>query len=427
MRIVTITACAFAVMLMSQSSHAQFGPANVVVNEVIERPVAPVQTFVASVMPLRKSTVGSAVEGRVEQFLHDETNPTTKLTYVTKGQPLANLREGTVRIKLDEAVAQHQLRTAEYEEAQQNQPGLVARGEAKLKAATANYQFAKNQYDRNKQLFENNRSISRETFEQARTDMYLAEQAYIEARSEEAAIKRADRVRQTKARLDEAEAVLRELQDRVEKYTIVAPFDGFVVAEHTEVGAWIKSGDPVADVVQLDPAEVRAFVPERYVGRLQLGGSAAIRPNFPLAEGQRIPLGTITGIVAEARTGSRTFPVKIQVANSDHILKSGMLTEVELAIGEKQASALVPKDALVLGGRTATIYLAVPNPEDTKNSIAKVVPVKQGASVGKWIAVTPIGDEELSAGDLVVEKGNERLRPGAPLLVNRNGATPPPE
>jgi hypothetical protein len=56
-----------------------------------------------------------------------------------------------------------------------------------------------------------------------------------------------------------------------------------------------------------------------------------------------------------------------------------------------------------------------------------MMPVKQGVSLGKWIAVTAIGDE-IVEGDLVIEKGNERLRPGAPLVVNRKGATtPPPE
>ena len=117
-------------MIAAQQASAQFGPSTVVVSEVIERPVAPVQNFVAAVTPLRKSIVGTAVPGRVEQFLYDENDPETKLTYVQKGQALANLREGTVRIKVDAATAQRDLRHAEVDEGQLTHHNLVEQAQA---------------------------------------------------------------------------------------------------------------------------------------------------------------------------------------------------------------------------------------------------------------------------------------------------------
>jgi len=429
----SISAVCLICLVWSSLAHAQLGPSSVIVNEVVVRSVAPVQTFVASVTPLRKSVVGSAVDGRVIKFLYDEEDPLTKVTYVTEGQPLAELRQGTIQLKVAEARAQRDLRRAEWEEAKETHPWLVEQAEARLTAAGERRQFARNQFERNRRLYEEgNRSVSREQYEQARSNMYTAEQQYIEAKINLDILKRGDRVRQAKARLDEAEAVLNELIDRVEKYTIRSPFDGFVVAEHTEVGAWITSGDPVADVVQLDPVEVRAFVPEKFVSRLPIGGKAIVRPNVRLMEDEEVVAqGKVTGIVAEAVTRSRTFPVKIQVDNPEHVLKAGMLAEVELEVGARRPSTMVPKDALVLGGSTPQIFLAVPDPNDAKKYTAQPVSVEKGASLGRWIAVWPTEEEidkgrEIDPGDLVVEKGNERLRRGAALVLDDRGSTPPP-
>jgi len=419
-----IGAVAFC-LLNSGMAIAQFGPANVIATEVIEREVAPVQNFVATVMPLRKSIVGTAVDGRIMEFLFDKEDPETKLTYVTKGTPLAQLRVGTIQIRIQEATAQRDLRHSEWEEAEQIQPGLLAQAEAKLKATTENFQYSKNQHERNRELFEKDRTISLDQFESSRNQMFTAEQSFIESKISSAHINRGDNIKQAKARLDEAQAVLNTLTDRMDKYTIRAPFDGFVVAEHTEVGEWVREGDPIADVVQLHPVEVRAFVPENYIRQVQIGGQALVRPKAKLKQGETIPLGKITGVVAEAANRTRTFPVKIQVANPTHVLKAGMLAEVEMEVGDSQLATLVPKDALVLGGLTPHIFLAVPDPQDANKQIAKKLPVRLGASLGKWIAVSAIGDE-IVAGDLVIEKGNERLRPGSPLLVNRTGTTPPP-
>ena len=413
------------VLMLSSANElrAQFGPANVIVAEVIERPVAPTQNFVATISPLRKSIVGSAVAGRVEKFLYDEASPETKLTRVQKGQVLANLREGTIRIQVEVATAQRDLRMAEWEEAEQTQEGKEELAEALLTAASENYQFNRKQYERNEKLYKSGGSIALEEVERSRNEYATARQAYIAAGINNENVKRGDNIRQAKARLDEANAVLRELQDRLEKYTIYAPFNGFVVTEHTEVGAWIRSGDPVAEVVQLHPVEVRAFVPEKYIGNVQIDAKAKVVPSA----GGKSATGTITGIVAEAVSRSRTFPVKIQIENPDHVFKAGMLAEVTLAVGEKQPLNLVPKDALVLGGQSPRIFLAVPDPDDDQKYVAKMMPVREGPSLGDWIAVTPIADE-IIPGDLVIEKGNERLRPNAPLIVNRDGASqPPPE
>jgi RND family efflux transporter MFP subunit len=426
--IVCCAAIAAWVTFEARPLWAQFGPATVVATEVIQRPVAARQAFVGTVMPTRRSVVGSAVDGRVTRFLYDEQNPETKLTFVEKGQPLANLLEGTIRILRDTAYAQLALRQAEYDECAETHQDLISQAKVRMLSASAQQRYAQAKFERNKQLYETNRTVSLEEFELARALATRAEQDFQDAEIAYKLAQRNDKTAQAKARLEEAQAEARRLDDRLEKYTIYAPFDGFVVAEHTEVGAWIKEGDLVAEVIQLNPAEVRAFVPEAYISRMQVGGDAVIRcDGLALQPGETGMAGKITGVIGESQSGSRTFPVKIQVDNPEYRLKSGMLAQVELEVGERKPELLVPKDALFLDQRLPNprVFIAVSDPKSPTKVSAKAISVERGAALGPWIAIRPL-DGTIKAGDLVVEKGNERLMPGAPLTVQREGATPAP-
>jgi multidrug efflux pump subunit AcrA (membrane-fusion protein) len=94
-------------LMWVRAGHCQETAAPVVVAPVIEREVHTATRIVGSVMPLRTSIVGSAVAGRVEEYLVDHGDP------VREGQPLARLRIDTLRIEL--AAARSQLTLSEQE------------------------------------------------------------------------------------------------------------------------------------------------------------------------------------------------------------------------------------------------------------------------------------------------------------------------
>jgi multidrug efflux pump subunit AcrA (membrane-fusion protein) len=101
--------------------------------------------------------------------------------------------------------------------------------------------------------------------------------------------------------------------------------------------------------------------------------------------------------------------------DGDHELKAGMLAHVTLAVGQPQPVLLVPKDALVLGGRTPLVYVVEGNSK-SKQATVRAAAVELGVADQGDIQV--IGD--LKAGQQVVVRGNERLRPGLPVTVVKN-------
>ena len=200
----------------------------------------------------------------------------------------------------------------------------------------------------------------------------------------------------------------------MEKFTIRAPFDGYVSMKYTEVGAWLSQGDPVAQVVQLDEVEVEAPITSEYIVHLQRGDT--IRVDFPEHPEQLIT-GTVDRIVPVADERARTFPafirLKNKVQNGTPILMSGMLVRVDLPAGKKQTMPLVPKDALVLNAAKRSIYVVERKANDENIGTVREVPVVLGVAVGGRIQVR--GD--VNADDLVVVVGNERLRDGDAVTI----------
>jgi multidrug efflux pump subunit AcrA (membrane-fusion protein) len=129
--------------------------------------------------------------------------------------------------------------------------------------------------------------------------------------------------------------------------------------------------------------------------------------------------GVISAIVPQADVQARTFPVKILVKNElsedGPLVKSGMYARVMLPTGQRQLATLVLKDAIVLGGPQPVVYVVDVPSADAKQGKARPVPVQLGVADGNMIQVRG----GLQTGQLVVVQGNERLRPGQDVQIQR--------
>lgn len=68
----------------------------------------------------------------------------------------------------------------------------------------------------------------------------------------------------------------------VDKTEVRAPADGTVLVRAVEVGEFVQAGEPLALIVDLERLELKVYIPERNLGKLQLGNAARLRINaFP--------------------------------------------------------------------------------------------------------------------------------------------------
>ena len=91
------------------------------------------------------------------------------------------------------------------------------------------------------------------------------------------------------------------------------------------------------------------------------------------------------------------------------MLKGGMLARAWLPVGNTGTATVVPKDAVVLGVSSPFVYVVAPVPSAAGGTgMVQPVEVALGAAVEGHVEIRG----GLEPGQLVVTRGNERLRPG---------------
>jgi RND family efflux transporter MFP subunit len=382
------------------------------VEKVVQREVAAGQSFVGTVYPLRKSTVGSTQEGRVVEFLVHEGD------FVEQGQKLAQLRTDGLQIELEQAKDEAELRRQELLELQNgSRPEEKAEASAALERDKALLDYAEARLNRAKTLI-GDQTISQEEFDETVSAAVAAKNSYLASRARYDLVEkgpREEKIAQAQARFDAQREMAARIEDKIAERTIRAPFAGYVAAEHTQQGQWVGLGDPIADVVDLTTVEIKVSVPGRYIPHVRRGMQAAVRVE---ALSREAFAGEVFRVVPQADVRSRTFPVVVRVENprrgDDFALKAGMLAWATLGVGKPVSALLVPKDALVLGGETPRVFVVKPDKDKPQVGTAVPVPVQIGVADGDRVQV--IG--AVAAGQLVVVGGNERLLPfGQPVKI----------
>lgn len=400
-----------AVTVGVHDAHAQQPPpAPVAVAEVVQMDVAAGQAFVATVMPLKRAVVGSAVDGRVVELVVHEGER------VAEGAPLAKLLTATIELELTAAEAELDLRNQELAELEAgSRPNEIEQAKAKMLGAKADMEFGRAQLIRLQQLRTSN-SASPEEYEQVKARASQSEQVYLELKAAYDLMvegPRPERIAQARAQVAFQQAMVDRIKDRIKKYTVMSRFDGYVVVEYVDEGTWVTSGDPVMEVVALDEVEVLAYVVEQHAAHIKPG--TTVRVDVP-ALPDEVFTGEITTVIPQADAKSRTFPVKIRVKNTitddGPLLKAGMYARVELPIGPKQSAIMVPKNALVLGGPQPLVYVV---DGDQRGGSVRPVPIEVGVAMPNLIQAKG----PLEAGQRVVVEGNERLRPGQSVVISR--------
>ena len=323
-------------------------PAPVRVSPVLKQRIQQSVTLVGMVEPWKRSVVASEIGGLIQVF------PAKEGQHVKQGELLARLRTDTLKIQLDVALASHREAHTRYHQAQQDL------GRVRI-------------------LFDKT---------------LVTQKEFDDAQAEEGALRE---------RVSQFDAEVRRVKDHVRQSFIVAPFDGWVTQELTEIGQWVGEGGPIIEMVDLSHVHVEVPLPERYVRDIHIGDPVqAVFDGLPEYAAQ----GTIMSLVAQADQVARTFPVNVNIPNPELSIKSGMVSRVTLEVGQPHDGVVVPKDALVLRGGQQFIFLV-------NEGTVKQVPVISVVHLDEFVEVTGPVQEGMT----VVVEGNERLGSGQPVRI----------
>jgi HlyD family secretion protein len=336
---------------------------------------------------------------------------------------MIQLRTVALDIELDAAKVELRTRKMALAELEQSLPGEIESAEAAVQEVKARLVYSRENYERLNELSKDN-GVSRQELEEASSQFRSQEQMLINSQAllERLQLTRDEKIAQAKLSVEAQDAEIRRLEEQKFEYTIRAPFPGFVTAKKTELGQWVKRGDEVMDIIQLDPIELVVPVPQTYIQQLQVSMDLArekqenVRAIVTIESVSELLEGEVIQIVPEANLLSRSFPVKIRMNNprtgNGHLLKSGMLATARMFVGPAENLLMVKKDALVLGGPQKSLFVVRKDPQ-TNQDVVMPVPVQIGGAIGDLIQVSGA----VEPGELVVIEGNERLRPAQSVQV----------
>jgi multidrug efflux pump subunit AcrA (membrane-fusion protein) len=322
---------------------------------------------------------------------------------VSQGDPLLKLRPQPLQLTLEARQAtakRYQEELAELKNG--SRPEEIAEAHAAVQEAEA--ELAQAQREKSRQMGLSERGVSSlQSREDSETNFNVALKRLTRARKRHEVVARgprAERIAQAEAQYQAARSEVEQTQYELSRSQVEAPFNGFVVVKHTEIGQWLGEGEPIMTLIELTTARIAVPVPERYVAQVQLGANGLVELDaFPGQTWQ----GEVVSIIPQA-TESRTFPVVVEVPNPDAVIKSGAFARVTLTVGEQQNVLLVPKDAIVTQGPRQIVYTV-------HEGKASPVPVQRTTFHDGFAVVTG----QLEPGQQVVIRGNERLRPGQPV------------
>ncbi len=202
---------------------------------------------------------------------------------------------------------------------------------------------------------------------------------------------------------------------RLERATIVAPFDGTLDDVAPEIGTYLNCGDVVAVIVDMDPAKVVVDVPEGDVSFLKIGEEGKI---FIKGRAENL-VGEITYISKLIDRVANTTRVEISVDNRADLLWSGQIVDVHLLRRVLKDIILVPLEAVIpMEEGKKAVYVV----EDGK-AVRREVEIELNLSSKQCVCIR----SGLKAGDKLIVKGLRFVSPGRTVREKcRNGPASQP-
>ncbi len=201
-----------------------------------------------------------------------------------------------------------------------------------------------------------------------------------------------------KSDLDVANSRLAQVETQLDRTEIKAPFPGLVVERVTQAGERVGVGARVVRLYNPDDLEVVARAPLNYYRYVKPDDILGVTARDNEIE------SVVRRVYSVGGEDSHVFELRLDL---DQALAVGQTVRVTIPTADLRQVLAVPRDALVLRGDGIAVFIV------DEDNTARRIRVTTGIGAGDWIEVMG----PIKAGDRVVIRGNERLRPGQEVSV----------
>lgn len=205
-------------------------------------------------------------------------------------------------------------------------------------------------------------------------------------------------VSRAKADIARAKANLTMGKIALEDAKIIAPYQGVVVKRHTISGNYVRVGDPIITLLNDTDLEIEADVPS--IRALELKANTKVKAK--LQNGLSFN-AYIRAVIPQENSQTRALAVRLNIGDGPPTrgLTGNQSVTLQIPIGKSTKVVTVHKDAVLVKNGKKMVFIV-------KQGKVSIQPTKLGRAAGSRFEVL----DGLKPGDVVVIRGNERLRPG---------------
>ncbi len=205
------------------------------------------------------------------------------------------------------------------------------------------------------------------------------------------------------ASLHVAEANLALAKARFSKTRITAPFDGIIGARKVSVGTFIRTGQPITELANINEIRINFSAPERFLSQLNRGAEVTV--SSPVYKDHFVN-GKIIVIEPVLNELTRNAKIIARVPNPGQKFLPGMSANVSAVLKEHPNAVTIPNEAVFANGGQSFVYIVKP-----EGSVSKV-PVELGLQLADVVEVL----HGLEKGMQVVKAGHQKLFEGARIM-----------
>jgi RND family efflux transporter MFP subunit len=193
---------------------------------------------------------------------------------------------------------------------------------------------------------------------------------------------------------------------------IRAPFDGMAGGRSFSPGHYLRVGDAVVSLVDLNPLKIEFKVPEKFKKNLVLDQEVKLTVDAYPGENFK---GRLSFIDPSVEVSTRTFLVKALVDNDERKLSPGMFAKAELVAEVRTQAVTVPWESVIQTENETYLYA-------TDGKTAKKHPVELGRMVEERVEIL---NPTVAPGDLVILEGKFAVKDGGAVSIPEHGKKAP--
>ena len=187
------------------------------------------------------------------------------------------------------------------------------------------------------------------------------------------------------------------------KSLIKSPMKGTVKTRFVKVGEFVRKGDRLVEILEVDRILVKVNIPEQEILQIKIGQKVDIV--LYILENKKIE-GEVKKIGLEADASNRTFPVEIEVDNRERELRPGMLARATFTQRVDQDQVVVPRHTIMERDRGRIVYV-VDNGKAFQREVSIGISQQENVQILKG----------LSKGEQLVVEGHTKLTDGVEINI----------